>query len=175
MILTFLLIIQPLPFSFWVPYVHRPCTHNFRWGHKARYVQIYLPHTMAPYLPPSFHPLCSRTSSDVIPTIHHIYTCLTDVFTSINGLDTSCPSPIFPLPPITFFQFHRPHGGRPCIYTPFLMYVPSSMLQWSSFDCLFMSHQAILIVLDYIQRYLCTTCPKSPQSKIRVYIASIYL
>ena len=103
MILTFLLIIQPSPFSFWVPYVHRPCTHDFRWGHKARYVQIYPPHTMAPYLPPSFYPLCSRTSSDVIPTIHHLCTCLTDIFTSINGLDTSCPS-LYLLPsPHRFF------------------------------------------------------------------------
>jgi hypothetical protein len=49
------------------------------------------------------------------------------------------------------------------------------MLQWSSFDRFSMFHQAILIVLDYIQKYLCTTCPKAFQSEIRVYIASIYL
>jgi hypothetical protein len=48
-------------------------------------------------------------------------------------------------------------------------------LQWSSFDRFFMSHQAILIVLDYIQRYLCATCPTASQSEKRVYIASIYL
>ena|ERR1700729_313989 len=126
MILTFLPVIQPSPFSFWVPHVHRPCPHDFRWGHKARCVQIYLPHTMAPYLPPSFHPLRSRTSLDVIPTINHLYACLTDVFSSINGLDTSYPSPIFPLPPTAFFQFHRPHGGRLPMYIPFLMYMPSS-------------------------------------------------
>ncbi|KIM73407.1 hypothetical protein PILCRDRAFT_728762 [Piloderma croceum F 1598] len=92
----------PSPFSFWVPHVHRPCPHDFRWGHKA------------------------RTSLDVIPTINHLYACLTDVFSSINGLDTSYPSPIFPLPPTAFFQFHRPHGGRLPMYIPFLMYMPSS-------------------------------------------------
>jgi hypothetical protein len=80
-----------------------------------------------------------------------------------------------PFPPSLFFSSivltEADHGYihlSSCIYH-------HPMLQWSSFDRFFMSHQAIFIVLDYIQRYLCTTCPKAPQSEIRVYIASIYL
>src|ERR1700692_3382550 len=93
MILTFSLDIQPFPFSFWVPYVHRPSTCDFRWGHKARYVKsIYLipwPHTSPPpsipfapgplqMLSPLYtiyihaSPTFLHLSMDWIPLAHHL-------------------------------------------------------------------------------------------------------
>jgi len=99
-------------------------------------------------------PTFLHLSMDWIPLVHHL----------------SSPFP----PPLFFSSIGLMEADHACIHLSLCIY-HHPMLQWSSFDRFFMSHHAILIVLDYIQRYLRTACPKAPQSEIRVYIASIYM
>ena len=128
-----------------------------------------------PILTSCHHPLRSRTPPYVLPIMYYICTYTTDVFGSMAVLDTLCLLPILPSPPFAFLSLRVLWKLRNvCTHLPQCIYHPS-MHQYNSFDRFFVSHQAILILLDNIQRIPYTTGSKAPQSEIRLWMVSIGL